>query len=110
MDKIYQQIKYCIGIHILVKKTEDKLHVITIKPSELVDDYYQQIFKLWQQAKTPEHEKIRRFKITLKSSIAHALIGQKHTKIIDMLNAAWEIEHQKSQISSKFARDSVKLF
>ena len=59
----------------LVEKAEDELHVITMKSSELVDDYYQRIFKLWQQAKTPEREKMRRFEITLKPSIAHALIG-----------------------------------
>ena len=110
MDGFYQQIKHCMGIHILVEKAEDKLHVITMKPSEPVDDYYQQIFKLWQQAKTPERERIRRFEITLKLSIAHALIGQKHTKIMDVLEAARDIEHRKNQISTKFARDSAKPF
>ena len=29
---------------------------------------------------------------------------------MDVLDAAWEIEHQKHQISSKFARDSAKPF
>ena len=110
MDWFYQQIKHCIGIYMLVKKAEDKLHVITMKPSESVDDYYQRIFKFWQQAKTPKREGIRRFEITLKPSIAHALIGQKHTKISDVLNAAREIEHRKNQISTKFARDSAKPF
>ena len=108
MDEFYQQIKHCMGIHMRVKKAKGKLHVITMKPSELVDDYYQQIFKLWQQAKTPERQKIRRFKIILKPSIAHTLISQKHTTMIDVLDTAWEIEHRKSQISSKFARDLVR--
>ena len=53
---------------------------------------------------------MKKFKITLKPSISHALIGQKHTKIINVLDAAQEIEHQKYQISIKFARDSAKLF
>ena len=95
----------------LVKRAEDKLHVVTMKPTgETVDDYYQRIFKLWQQAKTPERERIRRFKITLKPSIAHALIGQKHTKISDVLDAAWKVKHRKNQISTKFAKDSPKPF
>ena len=94
----------------LVEKAEDKLHVVTMKPTKTVDDYYQQIFKLWQQAKTSERERIRRFEITLKLSIAYALIGQKHTKISDVLDAAREIEHRKNQISTKFARDSPKPF
>ena len=95
----------------LVKKAEDKLQVVTIKPTgETVDDYYQRIFKLWEQAGTTERERAEKFEITLKPSISHALIGQKHTKIIDVLNAAWEIKHRKSQISSKFARNPTKLF
>ena len=75
-----------------------------MKSNKTVDKYYQWIFKLWEQAKTPERKRVKRFKITLKLSIAYALIGQKHTKIIDVLDAAWEIEHRKSQISSKFSR------
>ena len=111
MEDFYRQIEHSMGIHMLVKRAEDKLHVVTMKPTgETVDDYYQRIFKLWQQAKTPERERIRRFEITLKPSISHALIGQKHTKIMDVLDAAREIEHRKSQISSKFARDLAKLF
>ena len=35
-----------------------------------------------------KREKVKKFKITLKPSISHALIGQKHTKIIDVLDAA----------------------
>ena len=53
---------------------------------------------------------MKKFEITLKPSILHALIGQKQTKIMDVLDAAREIEHRKSQISSKFSRDSAKPF
>ena len=30
----------------LVEKTEDKLHVVIMKPTKTVDNYYQRIFKL----------------------------------------------------------------
>ena len=110
MEGFYQQIKHCMGIHMLTKRAEDKLHTVTMKSNKTVNKYYQQIFKLWEQARTPERERIRRFEITLKPSISHALIGQKHIKIMDVLDAAREIEHRKHQISSKFARDSAKLF
>ena len=90
----------------LVKKAEDKLHMVTIKPKKSVDDYYQQIFKLWQQAKTLKREKIRKFEITLKPSIIHALISQNHTKIMDVLDLAWEIKHGKMQISSKLLKNA----
>ena len=60
----------------LVKKAEDKLHVVTMKPTgETVNNYYQRIFKLWQQAKTTEHDRVKKFEITLKPSISHVLIG-----------------------------------
>ena len=97
-----------MGIHMLVKKAKDKFYMMTMKPAKTVDDYYQRIFKLWEQAETTKREKMKKFKINLKLSILHALIGQKYTKIIDVLDAAWEIEHQKYQISTKFARDSAK--
>ena len=98
-------------IHILVKKTKNKLNVVTMKPTgETVNNYYQCIFKLWEQAGTTELEKAKKFEITLKLSILHILIGQNHSKIMDVLDAAWEIEHQKHQINTKFAKDSAKLF
>ena len=107
MEGFYQQIEHCMGIHMLTERAKEELHTVTIKLSnKTVDKYYQQIFKLWEQAKTPEHKRVKRFEITLKPSIAHALIGQKHTKIIDVLDAAREIKHRKSQISSKFSRES----
>ena len=74
--------------------------------NKIVDKYYQQIFKLQEQAKMPERKKVERFEITLKLSIAHALIGQKYTKIIDVLDTAQEVKQQKSQISSKFLREA----
>ena len=109
----YKQIEHSIRIHMLVKKAEDKLHMVTMKPTgETVNNYYQRIFKLWQQAGITKHERVKKYKITLKLSILHPLIGQKHTKIMDVLDATQEIEHQKHQISTKFARDSStsKLF
>ena len=60
-----------------------------------MNKYYQQIFKLWEQAKTSNCESVKRFEITLKPFIAHALIGQKHTKIMNVLDAAWEIEQSE---------------
>ena len=107
MEGFYQQIEHYMGIHMLTERAEDELRTVTMKSNETVDEYYQQIFKLWEQARTPEREKIRRFEITLKPSILHVLIGQKHTKIMDVLDETREIEHQKHQISSKFARTQL---
>ena len=106
MEGFYQQIEHCMGIHMLTEWAKEELHIVTIKSNKTVDEYYQWIFKLWEQAKTPERERVKRFEITLKPSIAHALIGQKHTKIMDVLDAAREVKHRKSQISSKFLREA----
>ena len=106
IEDFYKQIEHSIGIYMLVEKAEDRLHVVTMKPTgETVDDYYQRIFKLWQQAGTTECKRVKKFEISLKPSISHALIGQKHTKTMYVLDMAWESKHKKSQISSKFARD-----
>ena len=94
MEDFYKQIEHSMGIHMLVEKAEGELHVVTMKPTgETVDDYYQRIFKLWEQAGTTERKRVKKFEITLKPSISHALIGQKHTKIMDVLDAAREIKH-----------------
>ena len=47
MEDFYKQIEHSMGIHMLVKKAEDQLHVVTMKPTgETVNNYYQRIFKL----------------------------------------------------------------
>ena len=65
MEDFYKQIEHSMGINMLVKRAEDELHVVTIKPTGgTVDDYYQRIFKLWEQARTTEWERVRKFEIT----------------------------------------------
>ena len=96
MKDFYKQIEHSMGIHMLVEKAEDKLNVVTMKPTgETVDNYYQRIFKLWEQARTTER------------AISHALIGQKHTKIMDVLDAAWEIEHKKSRLVANLLKTQL---
>ena len=46
MEDFYKQIEHSMGIYMLVKKAEDELHVVTMKPIKTVDNYYQRIFKL----------------------------------------------------------------
>ena len=46
MEDFYKQIEHSMGIHMLIEKAEDKLHIVTMKPTETVDYYYQRIFKL----------------------------------------------------------------
>ena len=48
MDGFYQQIEHCMGIHMLTERAEEELHTVTMKSNETVDEYYQQIFKLWE--------------------------------------------------------------
>ena len=82
IEDFYKQIKHFIGIHMLIKKAEDKLYMVTMKPTgETVNNYYQRIFKLWQQAGTTECKRVKKFEITLKPSISHALIAKNITKL-----------------------------
>lgn len=63
-------------IYILIEKVKNKLHIMTMKPNrKKVDKYYQKIFRLWQQVKTPERESIKNFNITLKLSVLHAMFS-----------------------------------
>ena len=79
-----------------------------MKPSESVNEYYHRLFKLWQQAGTPEDEKLKKFKGTLKPSISTPLLALRHTSMRDLLDSARLIEEQKKTISSNFPRDSTR--
>ena len=109
LNRCLHWVELCMRIYMLSEQAKEELHTVTIKSNETVDKYYQRVFKLWKQAKTPKRERIKRFKKIRKPFIAHALIGQKHIKIMDMLDAAWEIKHKKSQISSKFPRKARRF-
>ena len=42
MDGFYQQIEHCMGIHMLTEQAKEKVHTVTMKPSnKTVDKYYQ---------------------------------------------------------------------
>ena len=109
MEEFYNEIEHYMSILMLATTAKRELNIIVMKPGESVNEYYHQLFKLWQQARTPEDEKIKKFKLTLKPSILQSLLAVKHTNMQDLLNAACFIEEQKKKISLNFPRDSKPL-
>ncbi|MCJ1422211.1 hypothetical protein MMC29_000090, partial [Sticta canariensis] len=75
-----------------------------MRGNETVNENYHRLFKLWQQAGTPEDEKMDKIKLTLKPSISTPLLALKHSNMRDLLGSARLIEDQKKEISSNFPR------
>ena len=92
----------------LASVAKQKLNTIVMKPTESVNKYYHRLFKLWQQASTPENQRVEKFKLTLKLSISAPLLATKHSNLRDFLESTRLIEDQKKEISNNFSKDSLK--
>ena len=103
MDKFYSKIEHYMGIPMLANKAKQELNTIIMQPAETVNEYYHQIFKLWQQTNIPHDQRIEKFKITLKPSISTPLLASKHNSFSELLNATQLVKKQKKKISSNFS-------
>ena len=83
-----------------------ELNTVVMRTNKTVNEYYHRLFKLWQQAGTPEDEKMDKFKLTLKSSISTPLLALKQGNLRDLLDSARLIKDQKKEISNNFPRES----
>ena len=102
MEEFYSKIKHYMRIPMLASVAKRKLNTIVRKLTESVDEYYHRLFKLWQQASTPEDHQVKKFKLTLKLSISALLLALKHTNLRDFLESARLIEDQKKKINNFF--------
>ena len=102
MDKFYNEIEHYMRIPMLASKAKQELNIIVMQPAETVNEYYYQIFKLWQQANTPDDQRIEKFKLTLKSAILISLLAAKHNSLKKLLDAAQLVKKQRKKISSNF--------
>ena len=92
-----------MGIPMLASKAKQELNTIVMQPAETVNKYYHQIFKLWQQANTPNNQRMEKFKLTLKSFISTPLLAAKHNSLKKLFDAARLVKKQKKKISSNFS-------
>ena len=72
----------------LASKAKQELNTIVMQPTEIVNEYYYQIFKLWQQANTPDDQRMKKFKLTLKLSILTPLLVSKHNSLRKLFDTA----------------------
>lgn len=73
-----------------------------IQSNKIVNTYYHRIFSFWEDAKIPKGEQMSKFLQILKPVISHAMLGHKYTIIGNMLDAAYNIEKAKKDISNNF--------
>ena len=72
--------------------------------SEIVSEYYWQIFRLWQNAETSADKKIEKFICILSLLISNPLLGRKYTDIKILLDKAKSIEEIKKDINGNFPK------
>ena len=106
MGQIFIEIEHYMGIPMLASIAKRELNTVVMKGNETVTEYFHRLCKLWQQAGTPEDEKIDKFELTLKPSISSPLLALKHTNMRELLDAARSIENLGKESSRIFPRDS----
>ena len=104
LDKFLKKAKYLTGVYCLKADAKRELLIITMQYSEIVSEYYQCIFKLWQNAETPADERIEKFICTLRQLISNLLLGRKYTNIKILLDKAKSIEEIKKNIIDNFPK------
>ena len=109
LDEFLEKAKQLTGIHYLKANAKQELLTITMQYSETVNEYYRQIFRMWQNAETPKDEKIKKFICILRLLISNPLFGGKYTDIKILLDKAKNIEKIKKNIIGNFLKQE-KLF
>ena len=88
LHKFLDKVKYLIGIYYLKANAKQRLLLIIIQYSEMVSQYYQQIFGLWKHIGMLADEYIEKFICTLQLLIAAPLLGYYYINIKDLLDKA----------------------
>ena len=76
---------------------------------ETVSEYYQQIYRLWQNTEMSADERIEKFIHILRPLISNLLLGHKYMGIKMLLDKAKSIEEIKKDIIDNFPKQE-KLF
>ncbi|MCJ1470914.1 hypothetical protein MMC07_009562 [Pseudocyphellaria aurata] len=61
MADLFLEIKQYMGIHRLGDQARVELLKVTMKGSESIDEYYHRLLSLWEDAETPERERMVKF-------------------------------------------------
>jgi hypothetical protein len=88
-----------MGIHQLADAAIRELQSITQKPGESVTQYYHRLLPLWSRAGTTERERVKKFKTTLRPSLANYMWWKEHVTMREALDDARRIEEARAEIN-----------
>ena len=108
MKDFYSKIEHYMGISMLASIAKTELNTIVMKLSKLVNKYYHQLYKLWQQAGTTDNERIKKFKLNLKFLISTPLLALRHSNLRKFFDSTRLIENQKKRLAIIFRRRQTK--
>jgi hypothetical protein len=88
-----------MGIHQLADAAIRELQSITQKPGESVTQYYHRLLPLWGRAGITERERTKKFKTTLRPSLANYMWWKEHVTMREALDDARRIEEARAEIN-----------
>ncbi|MCJ1471285.1 hypothetical protein MMC07_009933 [Pseudocyphellaria aurata] len=103
--ELFTEAEHYLSLPSLVEDAKRELLTITMASSELVDEYYHKPMKLWKYAETPEADRTKKFKSTLKPAIANPLLPMTYTNTREVFAAARSIENQKKERATYFSNN-----
>lgn len=91
----------------LASTAKRDLITVATKTGETVDEYYHRLFKLYENAETPEDERMVKFEATLRPSISRTLMGHDFTNMIELLTKAGSVENKSRNNGNYFPRGDI---
>jgi hypothetical protein len=85
-------VEHYMGVHLRADAANRELQTIAQRQNESVTQYFHRLLILWDQANTPEHDRVKKLKSTLIPSVGTALYIKDHLTVRSVLDDARKVE------------------
>jgi hypothetical protein len=99
-----REIELYMGIQFQEHDAEKALLTITQRERESITEYYHRISALWNLAKTPEKQRIRKFITSIRPGIGMTLLDREFPSIARALESARIVEERRKDVDINYPR------
>ena len=103
-DNLLREIELFMGIQFQEHDAEKALLTITQKERETITEYYHRISALWNLAKTPEKQRIRKFVTSIRPGISTTLLDREFPSVAKALESARIVEERRKDVDTYYPR------
>ena len=103
-DDLLREIELFMGIQFQEHDAEKALLTITQKERESITEYYHRISALWNLAKTPEKQRIRKFVTSIQPGISMTLLDREFPSVAKALESARIVEERRKDVDTNYPR------